>query len=220
MKKIKQYILIGTLGSSILLSGVAQAANSTPLWFQNYLNGQTTPAGYYNTAPSQESPIQRPSDSIQPTTPAPSTPATPSTTPAQPAQGQTLLGVSEEEQILFNLLNQERVNRGLQPLQMNPTLTNLARIKAKDMADNNYFSHTSPTYGKASNMVRNAGVSFWIVGENIAITSSGARANTLFMGSSVHRTTMLNKNYTEVGIGMFRKANGSLYVAEFFMGTR
>lgn len=212
MKKIKQYILIGTLGSSILFGGVAQAANSTPLWFQNYLNGQTTEAGAYSTSPS----FQRPSDSMQTPQPAPSTP----TTSTQPTLDVSLQGVSGEEQILFNLLNEERVKRGLQPLRMNAQLTNLARIKAKDMADNNYFSHTSPTYGKASNMVRNAGISFWIVGENIAITSSAARANTLFMGSSVHRTAMLNKNYTEVGIGMFRKSNGSLYVAEFFMATR
>jgi uncharacterized protein YkwD len=220
MKKIKQYILIGTLGSSILLSGVAHAASSTPLWYQNYLSGKATQAGYYSTAPSEETPIQRPSESMEPTHSAPSTPTAPSTTPTQPALDQSLSGVSAEEQVLFNLLNQERVKRGLQPLRLNATLTNLARVKAKDMADNNYFSHTSPTYGKASNMVRNAGVSFWIVGENIAITSSAARANTLFMGSSVHRTTMLNKNYSEVGIGMFRKANGSLYVTEIFMATR
>lgn len=211
--KIKHYLLIGALGSSMLLGGVAHAASTTPLWFQNYLNGKTTPAGQYSTSPSENTPIQRPSES-EPTKP------TAPTKPAEPGQGQTLPGISAEEQILFNLLNEERAKRGLQPLRLNAALTNLARIKSKDMADNSYFSHTSPTYGKVGDMLRGAGITYWIAGENIATTSSAARANTLFMGSSVHRSAMLNKKYTEVGIGMFRKANGTLYVTEIFMATR
>lgn len=218
MKKIKQYILVGTVASTLLVGSVASAAGTSPLWLRNYLNGRTTPAqSAYDT--SVPAPSIKPTPSPVPT-PAPTPTSTPTSTP-NPAPVTTTPGavanLTAEEQTLFRLLNESRASRGLQPLKINASLTELARIKSKDMSDNSYFSHTSPTYGKAGDMVRKAGISARMVGENIAITSSAERANTLFMGSSVHRSAMLNRNYTEVGIGLYRKSNGSLYVTEIFM---
>jgi len=45
-------------------------------------------------------------------------------------------------------------------LQADPELMKVARIKAKDMVDNNYFSHYSPTYGSPFDMMRQFGVTF------------------------------------------------------------
>lgn len=222
MKKIKQYILVGTVASTLLAGTVASAAGSSPLWLRNYLNGRTTPAqsAYETSAPAPSiKPTPTPTPAPTPTPiPAPTPTPTPNPAPAPVTTTPgTVANLTAEEQTLFRLLNENRVSRGLQPLKINASLTELARIKSKDMADNNYFSHTSPTYGKAGDMVRKAGIGARMVGENIAITSSAERANTLFMGSSVHRSAMLNRNYTEVGIGMYRKSNGSLYVTEIFM---
>ena len=44
----------------------------------------------------------------------------------------------------------------------------IARIKAKDMIENNYFSHQSPTYGSPFDMMRQFDTVFKSAGENIA----------------------------------------------------
>ncbi len=247
MKNLKKTMLVISLSAILMIGGYGASVQASPQWLTNYLDGKTTPAGSQYTDPGvnqPETPTTEPTTpatgdnsnkwfssdywrskygggSYTPSDPTPVQPTPPSTDPDQSEPGEgNLPGISQEEHTLLELLNQERTARGLQPLQLNAQLTQLARVKAKDMADNNYFSHTSPTYGKAADMVRNTGISHWIVGENIAKTSSAARANDLFMGSSVHRATMLSKNFTEVGIGMYRKSNGTLYVSEIFIGTR
>ena len=39
--------------------------------------------------------------------------------------------------------------------------------EAEDMAKNRYFSHNSPTYGSAFDMLKNQGISYRTAGENI-----------------------------------------------------
>ena len=56
-------------------------------------------------------------------------------------------------------MNEQRSAQGLSPLSYDSELTKLAQLKAEDMAENNYFSHQSPTYGSAFDMMRSAGVS-------------------------------------------------------------
>ncbi len=240
MKHLKRKLLIGVFSASVLIGGYGNYAKATPLWYSNYLKGVTTTVGSVTQA-EQLTKISQPTISENQQTTSTNETTKPwqsndywrnksnqsntvtGSAGSQPISDeipQNSVGVSEEEQILFNLLNEERRNRGLQPVKLNSKLTELARKKAKDMADLNYFSHTSPTYGRPKDMVESAGIDYWIVGENIAKTSSATRANTLFMNSSVHRATMLNKQYTDVGIGIYRKSNGTLYVAELFIGTR
>lgn len=233
MKQFNRRLMIVVLTFMISMTSFTLLVEAAPLWYTNYLNGKTTPAGDganqnqptvpdTNNTPSdnwwEDSNYwrnkYRPDQKPTPPTPQPN----PDPDPVEPAPN--LPGVSQEEKILFELLNAERVKKGLQPVKSNFVLVQLARTKAQDMAINNYFSHTSPTYGKASDMVKKSGLNYWIVGENLALTTSGSRANALFMGSSVHKATMLNKHFTEVGIGMYKKENGSLYVAEIFIGTK
>lgn len=48
---------------------------------------------------------------------------------------------------VLNLVNKHRRENGLKELTLNSNLSNVAQIKAEDMKNNYYFSHTSPTYG-------------------------------------------------------------------------
>ena len=48
---------------------------------------------------------------------------------------------------MFNLINAQRTKNGLPALKIDLEVQNVARIKAQDMVNNNYFSHNSPTYG-------------------------------------------------------------------------
>jgi uncharacterized protein YkwD len=144
--------------------------------------------------------------------PAPSTPTAPGGSTGGQSQAHQL---TAQELQLANLVNQERSQRGLRTLQIDPELSKWARIKSQDMVTNNYFAHESPTYGKASAMLRNAGVSGRYFGENLAIAGSVTRAHSLFMGSSIHRAQVLNSGYTHVGIGIVFKG-ATLYVTQLF----
>lgn len=59
----------------------------------------------------------------------------------------TTTNMNADEKEVFNLINQQRINNGLSALKVDDEVQRVARIKAQDMVDNNYFSHTSPTYG-------------------------------------------------------------------------
>src|SRR6478735_7313557 len=54
-------------------------------------------------------------------------------------------------------------------LSWNDQLEAAAFNHSKDMAQNNYFSHTSPNGDKAGNRIRQAGYNWMAYGENIAL---------------------------------------------------
>ncbi len=117
------------------------------------------------------------------------------------------------------LTNQERNSQGLSSLKSNSELNKLAQMKAEDMANNNYFSHTSPTYGSAFDMMNTYGVSYRTAGENIAKGQKTAEAvMTGWMNSSGHRANILNSSYTEIGVGYAKDSNGTTYWVQIFKG--
>lgn len=92
----------------------------------------------------------------------------------------------------------------------------VARIKAQDMVNNNYFSHTSPTYGSPFNMLNNFKVSYRTAGENIAGNSSNSAAVTAWMNSSGHKANILNSSFNYTGIGVINGSKyGKIYVQMF-----
>lgn len=111
-------------------------------------------------------------------------------------------GMSAREAEACALVNAERTARGLAPLTVSSSLSEKARVKAQDMADNRYFSHTSPTYGSPFTMMRSLGVSYTSAGENIARGYTTAEAVVAaWMASPSHRSNLLASRYTTVGIG-------------------
>lgn len=141
---------------------------------------------------------------------------TPETKPNKPAPG-TNVGTNESiEQEVVRLVNIERQKAGLAPLQYSEELSRVARIKSQDMADNNYFSHTSPTYGDPFAMMRSFGIQYRTAGENIAkgYTSAQSVVNG-WMNSSGHRANILNPNFGKIGVG-YVKANGTTYWTQMF----
>ncbi|WP_458397842.1 CAP domain-containing protein [Anaerotignum sp.] len=106
---------------------------------------------------------------------------------------------------ILNLVNQERAKAGVPALTLSEKLTSIAYTKAKDMADKNYFSHQSPTYGSPFDMLKQFGVSYSYAGENIAAgQKTAAEVMNNWMNSSGHKANILNKNYTQLGVGFYR----------------
>ncbi|WP_373558558.1 CAP domain-containing protein [Bacillus sp. FJAT-45350] len=111
-------------------------------------------------------------------------------------------GLSDFEAQVVELTNAERRKNGLSDLQADTQLSSVARKKSTDMQQNNYFSHTSPTYGSPFDMMRDQGVSYTAAAENIA---QGQRTPQevvqAWMNSEGHRKNIMNGNFTHIGVG-------------------
>ncbi|MEI2367561.1 MULTISPECIES: CAP domain-containing protein [Niallia] len=129
---------------------------------------------------------------------APQTTPNNNTAPNNTAKKEPSNFVSE----VIDLTNAERKKQGLPDLQAYPELNNVADMKAKDMNDKGYFSHTSPTYGSPFDMMRDFGITYESAGENIA---QGQRTPeevvNAWMNSEGHRANILNNKYTHIGVG-------------------
>lgn len=124
--------------------------------------------------------------------------------------------LTSDEWEVFNLINQQRSQNGLSPLKIDYEVQRVARIKAQDMVNNNYFSHTSPRYGSPFNMLNNFKVSYRTAGENIAGNSSNSAAVTAWMNSSGHKANILNSSFNYTGIGVINGSKyGKIYVQMF-----
>ncbi len=126
--------------------------------------------------------------------------------------------LSSHEQQVFELVNQERARRGLPLLKLNTELSRVARIKSQDMIDKKYFAHNSPTYGSPFQMMQKFGLRFSAAGENIAYGQrTAAEVMQTWMNSAGHRANILSQAYTNIGIGVAKAANGTLYWTQMFM---
>lgn len=124
--------------------------------------------------------------------------------------------VASFESEVVRLVNEIRVQNGLQALKENWELSRVARFKSQDMVDNRYFSHTSPTYGTPFQMIRAFGLSFRTAGENIAYGQRTPQAVVnAWMNSSGHRANILNASYTQIGVGYVAAGN---YWTQMFIG--
>lgn len=122
--------------------------------------------------------------------------------------------ITSFEQQVIDLTNEKRASLGLKPLNANWELSRVARYKSQDMANNKYFSHTSPTYGSPFNMIKNFGIKYRSAGENIAYGQrTPAQVVNSWWNSAGHRANMLNANYTDIGVGYV--ANGNYWTQMF-----
>ena len=128
----------------------------------------------------------------------------------------TTLSVSAQEYSAWNLLNADREANGRPALPLDEELCAIARIKACDMKENRYFSHESPTYGKAAAMLTLFGYDFKGVGENIAHHATAEKCQAAFMSSDSHRANILGKQWTRMGIGICYDDQGYVYMTQLF----
>ncbi|MBM7601977.1 putative YkwD family protein [Virgibacillus halotolerans] len=116
--------------------------------------------------------------------------------------------ISQFEQEVVDLTNQEREKQGLDPLEVDAELSKVAREKSKDMATNNYFDHNSPTYGSPFDMMKQYGISYSTAGENIAKGQrTPAEVVDGWMNSEGHRENILNGSFTHIGVGYVEQGN-------------
>lgn len=103
--------------------------------------------------------------------------------------------------------NSQRAAYGLAGLVADDRLSEVARIRANDMASKGYFAHTSPSGETAYSILSNHGISFGLAGENLARNNypesqSAEIAVSGFMGSASHRDNVLEGRFTRVGVAV------------------
>lgn len=149
------------------------------------------------------------------TTPGGNTGTTPGTNNGTGGNGQSTGNSSTASTYanqVVDLVNQERAKAGLAPLTSDPALTNMALDKAKDMYNNNYFDHTSPTYGSPFDMMNQYGIRYSYAGENIAKGQRNPQeVMNAWMNSDGHRKNILSANFAKIGVAYY---NG-VWVQEF-----
>lgn len=154
-----------------------------------------------------------------PNTPdTPVIPSNPAPTPTPPETSTpSVSGLSAIEMEVVRLVNIERQKEGLKPFTASSELSNVARKKSEDMARNNYFSHTSPTYGSPFDMMKSFGIKYNTAGENIAKGQSSAQSVvTGWMNSSGHRANIMNPSFNKIGVGHYKSNNGTNLWTQMF----
>lgn len=138
-------------------------------------------------------------------------------------RGDTTVPFGHEEQLVVEQTNQQRALEHLDPLRSVPRLAECARLHSQEMAEKDYFSHTSPTDGLVTprDRVSALGLKPTIVGENIYM-SSGREASAVvqssmdaWMKSPGHRANILKPEFTSIGVGFFVKG-ADVYVTQVF----
>ncbi|WP_438351143.1 CAP domain-containing protein [Paenibacillus sp. FA6] len=136
----------------------------------------------------------------------------PVTKPTDTTTNDTTIDKSDVTSQVVDLVNQERSKAGLKSLVIDAKLANMALDKAKDMNNNNYFAHQSPTFGSPFDMMKQYGISYSYAGENIAKgQKTPADVMQAWMNSEGHRANILSANFTTIGVGYY---NGH-WVQEF-----
>jgi uncharacterized protein YkwD len=125
--------------------------------------------------------------------------------------------LSEDEKTILDFTNKARAEQKLQPLTVNPLLTNAARAHSKNMANKAEMNHVLD--GKnPGDRVKSEGYKFSRVGENIAYGENVtvARICQGWMDSKPHRENILSDMYREIGIGIARNDKGQVYYTQVF----
>ncbi len=156
----------------------------------------------------------------------------------------TLSFEERTERYLHGLINEERQKRGLTPFNFDSELQQTADYKSQDMAERNYFAHTSPTGDSFQDIYDRFGYScriphggsIYLGGENIAKTwydrtvRTGSGGSVHYssaqelaeglrrqrMTSDPHRKAILRPYYQNHGLGVEITSSNQVYATEHF----
>lgn len=224
-KKIVSGALV--LASVLATSTIGQAARVNINYYVNsgysYNKYVSINSNYYNwqtiIIPTRPA---KPSTPVVPEKPNQETPITPEkpTVPEVPTENEvpnTSQTLSYEESEVVRLVNIERTKMGLEPFTISSKLSDVARLKSQDMAVNNYFSHTSPTYGSPFDMMKKYGITYKTAGENIAKGYLSAQSVVNgWMNSAGHKANILNPSFKTIGVGAYKTSNNTIYWTQMF----
>jgi len=140
-----------------------------------------------------------------------------------------VLNKEEIRNELLRLVNEERLKNGLGSLSVNNDFQKIADIRAEEVSDPRYYSHTRPN-GKSNYSLidddSELSRKYFASAENIATTIKGSTSKYVALNlfnswkkSPGHYANMLGKNETIVGIGTYlgeRNGDKAVYSVMYF----
>ena len=112
---------------------------------------------------------------------------------------------------LISLTNAARRNDGARPLDVKWRLSKDAIRHSRRMAERHSVYHTVDLYRH----VRPWRPSVW--GENVGMAGTVRRMHRLFMRSSGHRSNILRRGFSNIGVGVIRRG-GRVWATVMFYG--
>ncbi len=139
---------------------------------------------------------------------------------AQQVTGQRALSSAEND--LMIRINGARKAAGLAPVTLDGRLATIALSRSQDMANNQYFSHTTPTGTNFMTMLKNSNIGFRTAGEiihnnNYSQAESSLQAYNAFMNSPPHREIIMDPRFTLIGVGEATDSKGYHYFTVIFL---
>lgn len=121
-----------------------------------------------------------------------------------------------DEQIMLQLLNKERQDRGLAALTLDTNLRQVGRQHSLDMFKRGYFSHYTPEGLDPFDRIEQAGITYLAAGENLALAPTVDMAHTGLMNSPGHKRNILDNKYHKVGIGAYKDPRYGIIFTQVF----
>ncbi|MBE9047200.1 CAP domain-containing protein [Pleurocapsales cyanobacterium LEGE 10410] len=109
---------------------------------------------------------------------------------------------------VVTLINVERTEADLDPLQIDSQLSQAARVHSESMAERDFFSHSGVDDSSPFDRIQDTGYQYSTAAENIAAGyQTPETVVEAWMGSAGHRANILNSDFTEIGVGYEYLAN-------------
>jgi hypothetical protein len=142
--------------------------------------------------------------------PAP-VPAAPVPVPAPTSQLLSFDAAAAEAR-LFELINSERITRGLPPATINVDLHAMARAHSDRMLAAGNIFHSDELFTAEAKRRLGAGMA----GENVAFNTSIDSAHSRLMASPHHFDNIVNPRFTVMAMGVASTVDRRLYITEMF----
>ncbi|WP_326701472.1 sigma-70 family RNA polymerase sigma factor [Streptomyces sp. NBC_01754] len=195
-------------------SDAVAAPSASPSASASVSPSASTPSTSASASPSASASGSRsasPTPTAAPTRrpPSPQPPSSPAPAPTKQAPA------SAAEQVAA-LVNTERAKEGCEPVRVNSLLDTAASRHSADMAERDYFSHTSPDGTDPGDRITAAGYRWSTYGENIAKgQTTPAAVMEAWMNSPGHRANILNCAFREIGVGREDSSGGPVWTQNF-----
>jgi len=131
--------------------------------------------------------------------------------------------VAELEQMVIDLMNDERVKKGLSRLSSDTKLASIARTHSADMLAKDFFSHKNLSGCSPSCRMDNAGYQWKSNGENIhmmsgfnfSLSETADKIVSDWMNSPGHKANILGNDFTNIGVGIVSVGDKYYTTAEY-----
>ena len=140
----------------------------------------------------------------------------PSPVTVVPSQLIIATSMTPDEQLMVDMINQDRARNGLPALKIDLRLVSSARAKSEDIKANKYFTHVSPNFGYTSSLFPQLGLytNYWA--ENVSAQRSVVLAEMALEADIAHQRNILDPHVTHVGVGIaYNSIYGNVYTQEF-----